>query len=125
MDTGKGFDVNFGTLLVYPSIKIGDNVKIGVNSQVAKCNIGNGVNIGSNVYLVNPHNRYISEDGSSLPTPFKKFRSINIGENSWIGNSSVIMDDIGKNCIIGAGSVVLNNIPDNAVAWGNPCKLKE
>lgn len=47
-----------------------------------------------------------------------------IGEGSFIGAGSVIIDGItiGRNCMIGAGSVVVSDIPDNTVAYGNPCR---
>ena len=33
--------------------------------------------------------------------------------------------EIGDNVVIGAGSVVTESIPDNAIACGNPCKIKK
>jgi len=49
-----------------------------------------------------------------------------VGENSFIGSNSVIKQGtkIGENVIIGAGSVVLNDVPDNAIAYGNPARIK-
>jgi maltose O-acetyltransferase len=50
---------------------------------------------------------------------------ITIGDNVWIGGSSVICPgvNIGNNVVIGAGSVVTKDIPDWCVAAGNPCKV--
>jgi len=52
-------------------------------------------------------------------------KPISIGDNVWLGGSSVILPGvtIGHNVVIGAGSVVTKNIPDNAVAVGNPCRV--
>ena len=36
-----------------------------------------------------------------------------------------ILITIGDNAVIGAGSVVTGSIPANAVACGNPCKVKK
>lgn len=47
-----------------------------------------------------------------------------IGDNVWIGGSSVILPGVtvGKNTVIGSGSVVTKDIPDNVIAMGNPCR---
>ncbi|MER2180194.1 MAG: DapH/DapD/GlmU-related protein, partial [Carnobacterium inhibens] len=50
---------------------------------------------------------------------------ITIGDNVWVGASTVINPGvtIGNNVVIGSGSVVTRNIPDNVVAVGNPCRV--
>ena len=52
-------------------------------------------------------------------------RDVHIGENVWIGASTVIVPgvSIGKNSVIGAGSVVTKDIPENVLAVGNPCRV--
>ena len=56
---------------------------------------------------------------------FEYGKPIRIGNNVWIGGSSVICPGvtIGDNSVIGAGSVVVKDIPANVVAVGNPCKV--
>ena len=58
-----------------------------------------------------------------ISTDVKRLKRIYIGRNSWIGNGSIILDDVGDRCIIGAGSVVTKKIPDNSIAVGNPAKV--
>lgn len=50
---------------------------------------------------------------------------IHIGNNVWIGASSVVLPGvtIGENSVIGAGSIVTKDIPPNVVAVGNPCRV--
>ena len=52
---------------------------------------------------------------------------VHIGSYTWIGGGSVILPGvtIGDNVVVGAGSVVTESIPDNAIACGNPCKVKK
>lgn len=52
-------------------------------------------------------------------------KKVTIGDNVWIGGSSVINPGvtIGSNVVIGSGSVVTKDIPDNVVAAGNPCRV--
>ncbi|MDE7432649.1 MAG: sugar O-acetyltransferase [Lachnospiraceae bacterium] len=48
-----------------------------------------------------------------------------IGNNVWIGGSTVINPGvtIGDNVVIGSGSVVTKDIPEGVVAAGNPCRV--
>ncbi|MCD4657687.1 MAG: hypothetical protein K8S87_09100 [Planctomycetes bacterium] len=52
-------------------------------------------------------------------------RSIEIGNNVWIGMNTVVLPgiSIGDNVAIGSNSVVTENIPSNVIAAGNPCKI--
>ncbi len=49
-----------------------------------------------------------------------------IGDFSLIGLNASILPGIkiGNHCCIGAGAVVTRDIPDNALAWGNPARIK-
>ncbi|MCP5007919.1 MAG: acyltransferase, partial [Planctomycetes bacterium] len=51
------------------------------------------------------------------------FEKISIGEDTWIGNGSVVMANIGKKCIVGAGSVVTKDVEEYSIVAGNPAKL--
>lgn len=123
INSGRNFDIGFGSTLVYSSVKIKNNVYIGSNCQIAKCTIRNGVKIGSNVDIVNRDTHEIAKDGTILPTNIKKLKMVHIGNKTWIGNRSIIMAHVGERCIIGAGSVVVKPIPNNSVAVGNPAKV--
>ena len=50
-----------------------------------------------------------------------------MGSHVWIGGGAVILPGvtIGDNAVIGAGSVVTRSVPANAVACGNPCRVKK
>lgn len=50
---------------------------------------------------------------------------VTIGDNVWIGGSTVILQGvtIGPGTVIGAGSVVTHDIPAGVVAYGNPCRV--
>ena len=52
-------------------------------------------------------------------------KKVTIGNNVWIGGSTVINPGvtIGDNTVIGSGSVVTKDIPANVIAAGNPCKV--
>ncbi len=84
--------------------------------------IGNTVMLGPKVglYAVNH-----PIDPEIRATGLEHAKPITIGDNVWIGGSSVVCPGavIGSNVVIGAGSVVVGTIPDNVVAAGNPAKV--
>jgi len=92
--------------------------------MIGKVDIGRNVLIGSNVDILSGKHQH-STDAIDLPIRYQmgEFRKLKISDDTWIGNHSVIMDDIGKGCIIGAGSVVTQPIDDYLVVAGNPAKI--
>lgn len=84
--------------------------------------IGNGCMFAPNVV--------IATAGHPIDPPLREQQlqynlDVHIGNNVWVGASSVILPGItiGDNSVIGAGSVVTKDIPPNVVAYGNPCKV--
>lgn len=104
----------------------GANVYINFNCvilDVGKVFIGSNVMIGPNVAIyavthpIGAARRI--ESGYDIPA------DVRIGDNVWIGGSTVINPGvtIGENTVIGSGSVVTKNIPANVTAAGNPCRV--
>jgi len=82
------------------------------------------ISIGDNCTIC-PNVRLIAHDASTKNhLGYTKFGKITIGENCFIGDSTIVLPNvtIGQNSIIGAGSVVTKSIPANTVAAGNPAK---
>lgn len=84
--------------------------------------IGNDVQIAENVRFATHGGGWVFR--RTLPN-FDTFGKIVVGNNVYIGNSSIILPgvNIGNNVVIGAGSVVTKSLPDNGVYAGNPAKL--
>lgn len=116
--------ISFGTIFSHPDSSIGKGVYIGAYCTLGKVRLGDYVLLGSNVDIISGKKQH---NFSDLVTPIKfqggNYEKIYIGEDSWVGNSVVVMADIGKKCIIGAGSVVVNDIEDYSIAVGNPAKV--
>lgn len=116
--------IAFGTVFSHTDCDIGKGVYIGAYCTLGKVSIGDYSLLGSNVDIVSGKKQH---NFSDLNTPIKfqggEYEKVHIGEDSWIGNSTVIMADIGKKSVIGAGSVVVDNIGDYSVAAGNPAKV--
>lgn len=109
--------------------------------------IGSNVNIEQNVHLICGSGLAIGDDVSIAPNcaildtkhPFRNVkdstkvgdriepgsRPIEIGNNTLIGFSSVILPNvrIGRNCIVGANSTVNCDVPDYCVVAGSPASI--
>lgn len=106
IETGKNFSANYNcTILDVAKVKFGDNCMLGPNVAIYTA--------GHPVYP------------STRNSAYEYGKEITIGDNVWIGGSSVVCPGvhIGNNVVIGAGSVVTHNIPDWCIAAGNPCKI--
>lgn len=106
IEVGNNFSANYNlTILDVGKVTIGENVLMGPN-----------VSIYTAGHPIHPVSR---NSGYEYGIP------VSIGDNTWIGGSTVIMPgvSIGSNVVIGAGSVVTKDIPDWCIAVGNPCSV--
>jgi len=114
----------FGTIFSQADTEIGKGVYIGAQCNIGKCRIEDYCTIGSNVNIMSGKHQHNFDD---LDTPVQEqggiFEKVTIGEDTWIGNGSLIMANIGKKSIIGAGSVVTNDVEAFSVVAGNPAKI--
>lgn len=102
---GKGVFINFGcTFLDRGGITLEDDVFIG------------------------PHALLVTENHPENPSERRNVyaKPITIRQGAWIGAGAVILPGVtvGRNSIVGAGSVVTKDVPDNAIAAGNPARVK-
>ncbi len=116
--------IGFGTLFSQTDTEIYKGVYIGPQCNIGSCIIEKNTLIASGVHIMSGTGQHNFDD---LNVPIQQqggqYEKIKIGEDSWIGNGSLIMANIGKKCIIGAGSVVTKDIPDYSIAVGNPAKV--
>jgi maltose O-acetyltransferase len=103
---GENFFANFDcTILDVCDVRIGDN-----------CMLAPSVKIYTATHPLDPVERNSGEEYG---------KPITIGDNVWIGGSSIINPGvtIGNNVVVGSGSVVTKDVPDNVVVAGNPAKV--
>jgi len=103
---GKHFYANFDCIMIdVAAITIGDNVMFG--PRVCLYTAGH------------PIDATVRNSGLEFGMP------ITIGNNVWVGGSTVVNPGvtIGNNAVIGSGSVVTKDIPANTIAAGNPCRV--
>lgn len=97
-------------------ITIGDNVFLNSNVKVVSMEdiqIDNRAIIAPNVCIYDHDHNYRGKNKIGDYVVGK----IHIGNNVWIGASSIILKsaDLGSECVIGAGCVVKERIPNNSI----------
>ena len=123
------FFVDYGAF-----IHIGENTEINMNCVFLDCNhirigantlIAPGVHIYTVFHPIKAEDRFPRRSAADFNFAVGMTKPVTIGDNVWIGGSSVILPGvvIGDNVTIGAGSVVTKSIPPNVLAYGNPCRV--
>ena len=84
--------------------------------------IGDRVSIGPGVILVLSSHSNFSDVSHAVS---QRGDFVNIGDDSWIGAASVILNGvtIGEHTVVGAGSIVTRDVPPYTVVAGNPAKV--
>lgn len=107
---GKNVGLSNVTIVSHNYISIGDNVMIGVGTQI----------FDTDFHSLDYTKRNANSDWDS-----KKTNPVKIGKNVFIGAYAIILKgvEIGEGAVIGAGSVVTRSIPENEIWAGNPARF--
>lgn len=108
-------------------VKVGRGCFIGTKnfpSEAYLIEIGDNVRIASKTSFFTHGGIWSLRKIYDDPT-LDHFGKIKVGNNSYIGESCMIMPGviIGERCIIGGGSVVTKSVPDGCMVAGNPAKF--
>lgn len=116
--------IEFGTRLNQRGIELGHRVYIGTNCCIGLCRLEDDVMLGSNVDLLSGKNQHFFDN---ICMPIREqggvLEKIIVGQDCWLGNSSVVMANVGQKTIVAAGSVVVKNMPSYSIVGGNPAKV--
>jgi maltose O-acetyltransferase len=90
--------------------------------DTAPITLGERVLLGPGVQLLTP---YHDLDLASRRKQLTHARPITIGDDAWIGGSTIILAGvtIGEGAVIGAGSIVTKDVPAFTLSVGNPARV--
>lgn len=90
--------------------------------DVAAIDIGDDVQIGSNVQLLTPTHPLEAE---ARRDKWESADPIVIGSNVWLGGGAIVLPGvtIGEDTVVGAGAVVTADLPARVLAVGNPARV--
>lgn len=109
-----------------PELVVGDDSGVGVKSEIyGPVTIGKHVMMGPEVIIYTGGHAFSRTDIPIQHQGNAPVRSVEIGDDCWIGRRVMIMPGvkIGKGCVIGAGAVVTKDIPPYSVAAGVPARV--
>lgn len=123
---GSGSAIHMGAVFYYPpNIKIGKDTIIGENAVLdgrAPLNIGNHVDIASEVMIYNSQHDSAEEDFAGVEKVV--LEPVSIGDYVFIGPRAIILPGvtIGKGAVVGAGAVVTKDVEEFKIVGGIPAK---
>jgi len=114
--------------LYNPTIKIGNNVHIGIRNSFAAIDqviIGNNVLFAGFVHITDHSHGYEDINKSISSQPLISKGPVIIEDECWLGFGCEILSGvtIGRHSIVGARAVVTKSIPPYSIVGGNPAKL--
>lgn len=112
-----------------PTLTIGDNSGMGNNCSFvvgSSITIGRHCRLGSSIQIFDTPGHPVEPTArlEGQPARPEDVRPIEIGDNVWIGSSSIIYPGvvIGEDSVVAMGSVVVSNVPPKVVVAGNPAR---
>lgn len=121
---GKDVFIGWGTVFSMREASLGDRVYIGRNCNLGFADLRDDVMLADGVIVLSGGREHSSDPSEGAMHDQKQvFKKVTIGQGTWVGTGSVVMESIGRECIIGAGAVVNRRIPDGAIAVGVPAKV--
>ena len=118
-----------GTLVKFPhlgGVKIGNNVEVGANCQIAKgvlsdTIIGDGCKINGLCFVA--HN-CVLEENVWITGDTMLCGTVHVGRNATIFSNVIVRDQrqIGEGAIVGMGAVVTKHVPAGETWLGNPAR---
>jgi virginiamycin A acetyltransferase len=116
--------IGFLSRFSHRQVRIGARVYIGNGTTIGKATLADGALIGSRVSILSGgHQHRFGADGKLTAFDLATVRPVQVGEETWVGEGAILLNDVGNRCIVAAGCVVSNPVPDGCVVGGNPARF--
>ncbi|WP_235937542.1 acyltransferase [Marinobacter caseinilyticus] len=123
-NTSDDISIGFLTVFSHRDTSIHRGVYIGPQCNIGKCTIGTNTLIGSGVHILSGSRQH---EFSNIKIPIQdqggRYKKIEIGENCWLGNQALVMEELKPHTIVAAGSVVTKPSNSGDILAGNPARL--
>lgn len=121
---GINLNVFYGAYICYQEVIIGNNCTLEEYVVLSKCTLGDDVVLAAGVSVMSgAHHHDIYDIKTLFRLSEGKMKTVNIGDNVWIGTKAIIMNDISRDSIVGAGAVVTKTVNDMDIVAGVPAKV--
>jgi acetyltransferase-like isoleucine patch superfamily enzyme len=118
--------VRLSSNVLVAKTKIGMNSYVGCNVVMINADIGNYCSIAPGVQIGGmEHSYWWLSTSTFLSDKCSYNKRVKIGNDVWIGASSVVKQGIkiGNGSVIGAMSFVNKDVPPNSIVFGHPAKI--
>lgn len=116
--------IQFGAVFAHSDVRLGHRVYIGVRCSLGRVEIGDDCMLADHVQVPSGRHQHGLNGGAvSFQAQEKRFETVTVGANCWLGAACIVMAEVGAGSMIGAGSVVTRPIPSNCVAVGSPARV--
>jgi virginiamycin A acetyltransferase len=113
-----------GSILAHRNTTIGPGTIIGAFSIIGFADIGQDVLCSSRVSVLSGRNQHGSAEvqHDSRAASDLIYNRVQIGDGSWLGEGSIITEDVGAGCSIGAGAILFKKADEGGTYLGNPAR---
>ena len=121
-----GAQIGFGSIFTHRKAIVEEQVSIGHFSVIGSVSIGKRCQIASRVSITSGKKQHVKNtEGHWTAFDLGRLHRVNIGDDVWIGESAIVMEDIGNGSMVAAGSVVASPVGIDVIVGGNPAKVIE
>ena len=121
LSCGRGLHIGFGTIFATPDVRVGDRVYLGAFCNIGHVDFGDDVLVGSNVTILSgKHQHRFGRTDIPMNQQGGEYERIAVGEDSWLGNGSIVMSSVEAHSIVAAGAVASKTQPKGSILAGNP-----
>tara|TARA_B100002049_G_scaffold91163_2_gene67194 strand:- start:11369 stop:11758 length:390 start_codon:yes stop_codon:yes gene_type:complete len=117
-NVGENVIFPWGVVFTNRQISIGNNVRFGPMNTIGLVDFGDDILIGQGVHFLSGMKQHGIELGQLIREQAGVNERVSIGNDIWIGTSSIIMASIRSGAVIGAGSIVTKEVGENAIVTG-------